>query len=223
MSEPYTMIRKDSSREVNEAITGALLVVDDRVQWDSLPLSAKASEKLLQTVNTMAAYYETGGLPPKLFFFRFAQVQALALFARRSMLITLIKPGADIVEAEIAARKVVAVAHLKGALKSDNPVVAALMRPKPEVSIALQPTTMNPTWKDASQVLENMMSKVLSQAQAARLLGIAMQKRGISFTDPCTGVIFTQVPAELTIRIPSKPIRVSLDKEAADYASKLTA
>jgi hypothetical protein len=60
MSEPYTMIRKDSSREVNEAITGALLVVDDRVQWDSLPLSAEASEKLLQTVNTMAAYYESG-------------------------------------------------------------------------------------------------------------------------------------------------------------------
>jgi hypothetical protein len=222
MSEPYTMIRKDSSREVNEAITGALLVVDDRVQWDSLPLSAEASEKLLQTVNTMAAYYETGGLPPKLFFFRFAQVQALALFARRSMLITLIKPGDDIVETEIAARKVVSVAHLKGALKGDNPVVAALMRPKPEVS-PLQPSTMNPTWKDASQVLENMMSKVLSQAQAARLLGIAMQKRGISFTDPCTGVIFTQVAAELTIRIPSKPIRVSLEKEAADYASKLTA
>ena len=225
MSEDYTMTRRDSSREVNDAITGALLVVDSRG-----PIGQPTAQR--RSIGEAAADRQHHGcvlrdgwpaakailLPVR------PGAGAGALLHVRSMLITLIKPGADIVEAEIAARKVVSVAHLKDSLKGDNPVVAALMRPKPEVSISLQPPTMNPTWKEASQVLENMMSKVLSQAQAARLLGIALQKRGISLTDPLHRHHFQPSRWQnLPSGFPASPSEISLEKEAAVYAATLPA
>lgn len=214
-------------------ILGVHLTVDDEVVGNSLPLSSQKQARLMQTLQTMLAHYQTSaGLPPKLFFFRYASAQLLILLSRQSQLILLCRADARLVELEIAARKVVATAHLKGALQPENPIIAALSlvhSPEPEeLPPANLPTTSTPAqpnpsmiWNDATQALENIMAKVLSQAQAARLIAAAIQRKGIDTNLPCDAASLAEIGAELTAKIPSRPIRASLEKEVAEYISKL--
>ncbi len=218
-------------------ILGACLLVNGEVEADSLPLSPSNRSQLMQTLLLMAAHYETSArLPPKVFFLRFEKAQLLVLFSRQSQLVLLSKPDARLGELEIAAKKVISTAHIRGSLKQDNPVVMALSMaaklPENTVPDRLptanltnhQPpaqSNSNMTWNEASQGLENIMTKVLSQAQAARLIGAAIQRKGIDTTRPCDAPSFAEIGAEITAKIPSRPIRATLEKEVAEFCAKI--
>jgi hypothetical protein len=71
------------------------------------------------------------------------------------------------------------------------------------------------TWTEASQALENIIAKVLSQAQAAKLIATAIQRKGIDTTRPADAATVAEIGQELTQNVPSRPIRASLEKEVA--------
>lgn len=214
-----------STREVSHVL-GALLLVDGVVAADSLPLSSAQRERLTQTLHIMAAHYEVGGLPPKLFYFRFKTQQLMVIFSRRAMLTVLMSADAPLVDIEISARKVVATAHLKGALDERNMITKSLRTAASHVpakstaivalttdSLAIPSSHM--TWTEASQALENIIAKVLSQAQAAKLIATAIQRKGIDTTRPADAATVAEIGQELTQKVPSRPIRASLEKEVA--------
>jgi len=214
-----------SARDV-AYVLGAMLWVDGVVVADSLPLTGTPRERLIQTLHIMAAHYEAGGLPPKLFYFRFKTQQLMVIFARRAMLAVLMPMDAPLVDIEISARKVVSTAHLKGALDERNLITRALRTAGPSVppqSLALVTLTTESlaipsshmTWTEASQALENIIAKVLSQAQAAKLIATAIQRKGIDTTRPADAATVAEIGQELTQKVPSRPIRASLEKEVA--------
>jgi hypothetical protein len=193
---------------------------------DSLPLSGSQRDRLTQTLHIMAAHYEVGGLPPKLFYFRFKTQQLIVIFSRRAMLAVLLPEDAPLADIEISARKVVATAHLKGALDERNLITGSLQTATPQVpakataivslttdTLAIPSSQM--TWTEASQALENIIAKVLSQAQAAKFIAAAIQRKGIDTTRPADAPTVAEIGQELTQKIPSRPIRASLEKEVA--------
>lgn len=215
-----------STREVSHVL-GALLLVDGVVVADSLPLSGTPRERLIQTLHIMAAHYESGGLPPKQFYFRFKTQQLMVIFSRRAMLTVLMPADAPLVDIEISARKVVATAHLKGALDEPNLITKSLrtaashVPPKSTAIVTVTteslaiPSSSHMTWNEASQALENVIAKVLSQAQAAKLIATAIQRKGIDTTRPADAATVAEIGQELTQKVPSRPIRASLEKEIA--------
>lgn len=215
-----------STREVSHVL-GAVLLVDGVVVGDSLPLSSAQRDRLLQTLHIMAAHYEVGGLPPKLFYFRFKTQQLMVIFSRRAMLAVLLPADAPLADVEISSRKVVATAHLKGALDERNVITRALRTAAtphvPPLSTAIVTLTTDSlaipsshmTWTEASQSLENIIAKVLSQAQAAKLIATAIQRKGIDTTRPADAATVAEIGHELTQKVPSRPIRASLEREVA--------
>jgi hypothetical protein len=214
-------------------LLGALLCVDGKTVADTLPLEGDKAERLLLAIHTMAAHYEAGGLPPKVFFFRYERAQLMVFFSRRSLLLLLLHPEAALAELEVAARKVVTTAHLRTPLPVENAVVQALglhaaatgavaeeePATLPPLSIPTLPTIM--TWNEAALSLENLIAKVLSQAQAARLISAAMQRRGIDSSSLCEASVLSEIGTEITAKIPSKPIRASMEREVAELAARL--
>ena len=212
-----------STHEVT-SILGALLLVDGVMVADSLPLSGTPRERFIQTLHIMAAHYEAGGLPPKLFYFRFKTQQLMVIFSRRAMLTVLIPADAPLVDIEISARKLAATAHLKGALDERNLITKSLrpavshVPPKSAAIVTLTTESLaipssHMTWTEASQALENIIAKVLSQAQAAKLIATAIQRKGIDTTRPADPATVAEIGQELTQKVPSRPIRASLEKE----------
>jgi len=121
--------------------------------------------------------------------------------------------------------KIVATAHLKGALDEPNLITKSLrtaashVPPKSTAIVTVTteslaiPSSSHMTWNEASQALENVIAKVLSQAQAAKLIATAIQRKGIDTTRPADAATVAEIGQELTQKVPSRPIRASLEKE----------
>lgn len=234
MSDPQmkAQLLSSSATASQRHLLGALLCVDGRTVADTLPLVGGKAERLLLAIHTMAAHYETGGLPPRVFYFRYERAQLMVLFARRSLLILLLPADAALTEVEVAARKVVTTAHLRTPLPVENAVVQALgLHAEVAGPVADEPATLPPlsiptlptimTWNEAALALENLIAKVLSQAQAARLITAAMQRRGIDAASLCEASVLSEIGTEITAKIPSKPIRASMEREVAELAARL--
>lgn len=238
MSNRRSRLRGARPVTLQNPILGAALIVDGTLIGDGFDEGELADGHLMKTVQAMVDQYQTSGLPPKMFYFQFERSHLLILFSRRSTLLVWTSPHANLVEIEIAARKVVSTAHLRGALNPTNPVVAALNLDSTPATPLQQPTPATPaetssslalvpfktaamTWSDAIRALENIITKVLSQAQAARLIGIAVQKRNVDLNARAEATKLAEIGAELTQKIPSRPIRATLEREVAELVKKL--
>lgn len=222
-------LRKVVGSPVDQAVgvVGAILLVDGVEKKNSMPVEAAGMERMLAATQALAAFYESGGLPPKLFYFAFQQAQLLVLFTKRSQLIVWAGGAIRTTELEIAAKKIVSTAHLKGELPSGNAIAAtwadqpaAPAVPPPSLELhSAQTSTM--TWQSASEMLESTLAKVLSQAQAAKLIKLALQQRGLSPDTLADAKTFEEIGLQLTQKIPSKPIRASLEKEIAGLVAQI--
>lgn len=238
MSNRRSRLRGARPVTLQNPILGAALIVDGTLIGDGFDEGELADGHLMKTVQAMVDQYQTSGLPPKMFYFQFERSHLLILFSRRSTLLVWTSPNANLVEIEIAARKVVSTAHLRGALNPTNPVVAALNLDNPPAMPPQKPTTPEPaqprsslalvpfkpaamTWSDATRALENIITKVLSQAQAARLISNAVQKKGVELNSQADAATLAEIGAELTQKIPSRPIRATLEREVAELVKKL--
>lgn len=234
MSDPQmkSQLLSHSAAAARWQVLGALLCVNGQTVADTLPLEGDKAERLLLAIHTMAAHYEVGGLPPKVFYFRYERAQLMVLFSRRSLLILLLPADAALVELEVAARKVVTTAHLRTPLPAENAVVQALgLYPAVAGRVVDEPATLPPlstptlptimTWNEAALALENLIAKVLSQAQAARLITAAIQRRGLDPAGLCEASALSEIGGEITAKIPSKPIRASMEREVAELVASL--
>jgi hypothetical protein len=228
MSNRRSRLRGLNPVQVQNPILGAVLVVDGVVIGEGFQDGAKQSAPLIEAVQGMADQYRTSGLPPKVMHFQYENSQVLALFSRRSLLLVWISSDANLGEIEIAARKVVTTAHLEGSLNPSNPIVAVLSITKPVqvetastslAVVAFNPPTMN--WSEAARSLENIITKVLSQAQATKMIQAAMQRKGIDFARTADGATLKEIGNEITLKIPSRPIRQTLEREVAELAKTL--
>lgn len=253
-------------------VRGLLLVVQGTVRMDSLPLAEDAKESLMREVKRLAEQYTAAreGLPPKMFFYRFERSSLLILFSRVSSLYIWLDANANLVEAEVAGKKLVSTAHLGGARPVEpefsapgsssfiatpvNPSIPARPRkktsrpvmlptqdlapaepirpaPEPEPSSAYEahdpdssssPTNSIMSWNDAKNAIESILTKVLAQAQAARLIDRALKDKGILAESTFDVRLFRQVGLELMDQIPHRSLRRSLTNEFESLVDSLS-
>lgn len=227
MSDRKQQMRTRGESSSTPPILGVMLQVDGKLVGDTFPLSQRARQRLLAAVLQSAERYRAGGLPPKIFSYLFETSRLLVLFSRRTMVIVWMSQEANLVELEIAARKLVSIAHLSGSTQPGNPILAALaIRPpatpapeKPAAAVLdleiIPAQSIHMTWTEATLSLENIMSKVLTHAQTARLITSAIQRKGIDVSCPADAASVAEIGADLAQKIPSRPIRASLEKEIA--------
>lgn len=228
MNNRRSRLRAPLLSRPQKPILGAALIVDGAVIGEGFQEGAKQSAPLLEAAQAMADQYRTSGLPPKVMHFQYENSQVLILFSRRSLLLVWISAEANLGEIEIAARKVVTTAHIEGSLNPSNPIVATLTITKPvqleteSKSLALVAfNTPSMNWSEAARSLENIITKVLSQAQATKMIQAAMQRKGIDFSRTADGATLKEIGNELTMKIPSRPIRQTLEREVAELAKSL--
>jgi hypothetical protein len=217
----------------NMGVLGGVLLVGNAERYNSMPLPAAHSQRLLEILQAMAAMYEATGLPPKLFYFNFDRLQLLVILTRRSLLAVSMATDARVVEIEVAARKLAATAHLKSPPDLTNPLVASLAEGAPElpappeaISTAAspaeppsQPPTM--TWTEATHTLETIVTKVLSQAIASKLISSSVQKRGLDPSGPCHAATLAAIAGDILQKIPNRSIRASIEKEVQSLVNSI--
>ena len=214
-----------------QGILGALLMVDDEVRHGRLGLGASRSDRLLEILRVMSSTWESTGLPPKLFYFRFTEAQLLVVLARRSVVAVLLRLDARLTEVEVAARKLVSTAHLKAPLDPATPLVACLLEGKPQPTHSPEPipeaaiipaagfepsSPAHPnemTWSDATRALEIIVTKVLSQAIAAKVIAAALHRRELDPTAPCDATTLGGIAAEILQKIPNRAVRSSIERK----------
>jgi hypothetical protein len=225
-------------------VKGILVMVDGEVLKDSLPIETEAMQTLLHEVELIATCYSEGGLPPKTFFAKFASSSLMVLFARRSLLIIWMDPTANISEVEKAGRKLVSTAHLKGSHRTEtillpaHPVTNRINGHAVDLDPSSSTTRTNEyagefispshltlikimSWSEASSALESILTKVLTHAQASRMIERALKDKGVDVRDPFDIHQFKAVGADLLLKIPNRSIRQSLTSEFEALVTRL--
>lgn len=78
------------------------------------------------------------------------------------------------------------------------------------------------SWNDAKNALESILTKVLAQAQAARLIDRALKEKGILEESTFDVRLFRQVGLELMDQIPHRGLRRSLTSEFESLVDSLS-
>ena len=95
----------------------------------------------------------------------------------------------------------------------EAPVVAEIDPLDSEPEIANPPFSLSMSWKDATNALESILTKVLTQAQAARMIDRAMKERGIQAEGTFDIRLYRQIGLEVMEKIPHRVLRKSLTGE----------
>jgi hypothetical protein len=216
-------------------VKGVLVLVDGGVKKSSMPMKPDEVGNLVQEVGVLAACYSDGGLPPKAFFVRFDKSSLMVLFARRNTVIIWMENTASVSEIEIAGRKLASTAHLSGAHRTDSillpsnsgalpkgpakpaniPASAARSNKSNREFIVPPHSTLTKimSWSEASYALESILTKVLTHAQAARMIERTLAEKGIDPNGPFDLISFREIGSSLMLKIPNRSIRQSLTKE----------
>jgi hypothetical protein len=154
---------------------------------------------------------------------------------------------ANLLELEALARKVAATAHLKSG-GVNEPIwdfVRGSTRLSAEAAPLFPPSGSSPSgplraiessatladfptntaimnWNDAARTLESILTKVLAQAQASRLIEKTMAERGVKDGDDFDIDLYGQVGRDLMNKIPHKVLRNSLLKEFEAHLAKIS-
>ncbi len=222
-------------------VNGILMMVDGKIFKDSLPLDSDATKSLIHEVGVLASCYSEGGLPPRTFFSQFTSSSLLVLFSRRSMLIIWMDLSANLSEVEKAGRKLVSTAHLSGSHRAETILLPA--DPKKATALENRPTagSLSPTelagrivppthltlikimsWSEATNALESILTKVLTHAQAARMIERTLTDKRVDTSGPFDVHQFQEVGSELMLKIPNRSIRQSLANEFAALVTRLS-
>jgi hypothetical protein len=76
-------------------------------------------------------------------------------------------------------------------------------------------------WNDATQALESILTKVLAQAQAGRMIEKTLTDRGVSKQDSFDMEVYAEIGREIMTKIPHKVLRANLSREFENLLSKL--
>jgi hypothetical protein len=95
---------------------------------------------------------------------------------------------------------------------------------QPKPAETLSPTNLNEimNWKEASQAIEGILSKVLSQAQAARMIEAAFKLRGIDMESNLDATLLSQAGSDILAKVPNKVLRQSLTKEFEAIVARIS-
>ena len=208
-------------------VKGVLVIVDGEVRKDTMPMEADPLQKLIQELDMLASFYSEGGLPPKTFFARYASSSLLVLFSRRSTVAIWMEPSAKIVDVELAGRKLVSTAHLAGTHRTESALITeSALKPVRLLTETIFPPhstlTQLMSWSEASHALESILTKVLTHAQAARLIERTLADKGISAQGHFDLIQFREVGSEILQKIPNRSIRQSLTKEFDALVAKIS-
>ncbi|MFZ4765052.1 MAG: hypothetical protein ACOYMN_08860 [Roseimicrobium sp.] len=93
---------------------------------------------------------------------------------------------------------------------------------RPSLELSTLPLTKIMSWHQARTALESILTKVLAQAQASRLIDRALSDRGIMLEMQFDVRLFRQVGLELMQQIPHRSLRRSLTNEFEALVAKLS-
>ena len=229
---------EESPPSLMGGVKGALVLVDGTIRAGYFPLESDLVAKLAEETCILSESYSKNGLPPKSFYCRYDSSTLLVVFSRRNTVIVWMELDADLAEVEKAARRLVSTAHLAGTHRLDNP----LLPPIAESETSVQPRQSageaatgggpseetNPTlplimsWSEATTALESILTKVLTQAQASKMIEKTLADKGINPRGTFSADLFRQAGTDLLNKIPNRTIRQSLTKEFEALVARMS-
>jgi hypothetical protein len=214
-----------------DGVLGRVVTVRGETVVNTMPLPPAKLNAVLRTMKELSGDYARYGLPLRMVYFEFGKTFFLGVMARFSSVFVWADIGANVTELEAIAKKVATTAHLKSGgveepiwdfVRGANSARAQGSSSPPKDSpteIQPQPSIMN--WKDATKALESILTKVLAQAQASKMIDKAMADQGVTMDDSFEIEDFAAVGRALMEKIPHKVLRNSLSKEFESFLSKI--
>jgi hypothetical protein len=227
-----TMSRRKSllTAAARDGVLGRVVTVRGDMVVNTMPLPPAKLNALMRAMKDLSGDYARYDLPLRMAYFEFGKTFFLGVMARFSSVFVWAEIGANVTELEAIAKKVAATAHLKsGGVEEPiwDFVRGAVGAPN---QATLSPTISSPTdtpnppsimnWKDATKALESILTKVLAQAQASKLIDKAMADHGVTMEDSFEIDDFAAVGRVLMEKIPHKVLRNSLSKEFESFLAK---
>jgi hypothetical protein len=226
---PSPMSRKKAlpSAAARDGVLGRIVTIRGEMVVNTMPIAQAKVTALLRGLRQLSEDYSRDGLPLKVFYFHFDQTMLLGVTARYSTVLVWAQATANLTELEALSRKVATTAHLKsGGVEAPlwDFVRGAGLVPTDGANSSPTDTHTNPSimnWKDATKALESIVTKVLAQAQAAKLIDKSMADHGVTMDDDFDLDTFSGVGRSLLEKIPHKVLRASLTKEFDSMLSKI--
>jgi hypothetical protein len=211
-------------------LRGLLLLVNDEVRTNTLPLSPEASMELLGEVFQLSVVYSNSSkLPLKVCYLAFKKSYLLIVISQRSKIIYWADSACNLIELEASARMLASTAHLKApASRTHSYGLLRGQQFEPEenndafqlsTDLANHIEIMN--WNDATRALEGIMSKVLAQAQAAKLIDRVLEEHGIERDEDFDLGQFEKIGRQILDKIPHKVLRANLANEFNSLLSRI--
>ena len=206
------------------------MLVNYEVRTNTLPLTPEASMELLGEVFQLAVVYSNSSkLPLKVCHLAFSKTYLLIVISQRSKVIYWADNNCNLIELEAAARMLASTAHLKAPASRTH--TYGLLRgqqfepdlknevSQPHTELANHIEIMN--WNAAIRALEGIMSKVLAQAQAAKLIERAMNDQGIDADDDFDLSQYGKLGKQVLDKVPHKVLRANLTNEFNALLSRI--
>jgi hypothetical protein len=213
-----------------DGVIGYLVTVEGEITLDTMPMLPEQRDTLMASIHALAVDYGLYGLPLRVFYFHYESTCLVGVISRHSMVLVWAAGVANLIEIEAIARKVASTAHLNPTTKSVplhdllKPAATAADEKPSSASGPLSSSTLDyqiMNWNDATQALESILTKVLAQAQAGRLIDKTLTERGVSKQDSFDLELYAAIGRELMTKIPHKVLRASLSKEFENQLTKM--
>ncbi len=217
------------SERAKTGIRGCLLIVNDEVRSNTLPLTAEQSMELLGEIVQLSVVYSAHTeLPLKVLYLAYKKSFLLVVMSRRNKVVYWADAKTNLVELEAAARQLASTAHLKSATDRHQGFGLVRGTVSEDATEENSPTHTDSSnqidimnWNDANLALEGIMSKVLAQAQAAKMIQRALKETEVDLDDDFDPEIFEAVGRRLLEKIPHKVLRANLTNEFNALLSRI--